>query len=121
MGVILVFPDSEDVVAVKGYVVEAAAAHAVVADCYGVVAYAAVVAAGCAVGTVAGNVVGAGAVYAVVADYEVADLYAVAGDCYAALQPGLVQPQGVAEAVPADELLNPVWMRAQCYVVVIHD
>ena len=124
MRVILVFPDSEDVVAVQGYVAGAAAAHVVVAA-YAVAAYAAAVAhvvvARAAV-AVAGYVVAEAAAYAAVADYyEVADLYAVAGDWYAALQPGLVQPKGVAEDVPADELLNPIRMQAHCNVVVIHD
>jgi hypothetical protein len=122
----LAFPDSEDVVAVQGYVVEAAAAHVVVAAYAAVVAYvvaAAYVVVPCAAVAVAGYVVAEVAAYAAVADnYEVVDLHVVAGDWYAALQPGLVQPQAVAEDVPAaDELLNPIRMRAHCNVVVIHD
>jgi hypothetical protein len=131
MRVILVFPDSEDVVAVKGYV-GVAAAHVVVAAYAAVVAYVVVVAYAAAVvayvvvayAAVAleGYVVAEAAAYAAVADkYEVVDLHVVAGDWCAALQPGLVLPQGVAEDLPADELLNPIRMQAHCYVVVIHD
>ena len=115
----------------QGCVAGAAAVHVVVAAYVAVVAYVAVAAYVAVVAyvvvvraavAVAGYVVAEVAAYAAVADnYEVVDLHVVAGDWYAALQPGLVQPQDVAEDVPADELLNPIRMRAHYNVVVMHD
>ena len=89
-------------VAVMGYVVEVAAAHAVVAYvAAAVVAYADV----------------AVAYYVVV----LVAAYAVAGQYYAALQPGLVRTQDVAGDVPAGEPLNSMRLQAHYYVVVMYD
>ena len=114
MGVILVFPDSGDVVAVKGYVVEVAAVH--VAAAHVVVAYVAAAVVAYAVAAVVAYADVAVACYVV----ALVAAYAVAGQYYAALQPGLVRTQDVAGDVPG-EPLSPNQMQAEYDLVVIHD